>query len=243
MNILAIVQARMGSTRLPGKVLMDLAGQPMLARVLNRLGRANTLTGVVVATTTEPADNVLADLCHSCCWPCFRGSQTDVLDRYYRAAQQHRADIVVRITADCPLIEPAVVDRVVTEFLARQPMVHYACNFLPGRTFPRGLDTEVFGFNTLEKMWREDENLAWREHVTEYLLHHPELFATHGVLNEQDLSQLRWTVDTPEDMKFARKVYGHFGHDRFSWREVLRLLEDRPDLLEINRDARQKVIP
>jgi spore coat polysaccharide biosynthesis protein SpsF len=242
MNILAIVQARMGSTRLPGKILRDLAGEPMLARVINRVRRCRTLTGVVVATTTEPRDDTLGELCARRSWPCVRGSEEDVLDRYYQAARQNRADVVVRITADCPLIDPAVVDRVVTEFLDRRPAVQYACNFLARRTFPRGLDAEVFGFDVLEQMWREDDNPAWREHVTEYLLHHPERFAVHGVLHDCDLSHLRWTVDTPEDLEFVGRVYRHFGHDRFTWGEVVTLLEAHPDWRDINRHVEQKVV-
>jgi spore coat polysaccharide biosynthesis protein SpsF len=166
----------------------------------------------------------------------------DVLDRYYRAALSCGADVVVRITADCPLIEPALVDRLVQELLERRPAVQYVCNFLPRRTFPRGLDTEVFGFDVLERIQREDDNPAWREHVTEYLLHHPELFPIHGVSHNPDLSHLRWTVDTREDLDFIRRIYGHFGHDHFSWKEVLNLLEGHPDWLEINRQVQQKVI-
>jgi spore coat polysaccharide biosynthesis protein SpsF len=212
----------------------------MLARVVRRLGRAKTLQGVVIATTVEPADDPLAELCSRRGWPCFRGSQDDVLDRYYQAARHHRADTVVRITADCPLIEPAVVDRVVTAFLASPPPAQYAANILPRRTFPRGLDTEVFSFEVLERTWREDHNPAWREHVTEYVLRHPEWFRLEGVLHDSDLSHMRWTVDTPEDLALIRRVYEHFGHDRFSWVEAISLLEAHPDWVELNRHVQQK---
>jgi spore coat polysaccharide biosynthesis protein SpsF len=241
-RVVAIIQARMGSTRLPGKVLLDLAGQPMLARVVNRSRRATILQDVVVATTTKPADEAIAELCAVHGWPCFRGSEEDVLDRYYRAAVAHQADVVVRITSDCPLIEPEVVDWVVREFLERQPEVDYACNELPRRTFPRGLDTEVMRFDVLERAWREDLNPAWREHVTPYIRRNPGLFRIHGVMNEVDYSHMRWTVDTPEDLAFVRCIYDHFGHDRFSWREVLAVLEQHPEWLEINRHVPQKVI-
>lgn len=242
MSVVAIIQARMGSSRLPGKVLLDLAGEPMLARVVRRVQRAGTIDAVVIATTTEPADDVLADLCAARGWPCFRGSQDDVLDRYYRAAQEFQADVVVRITSDCPLIEPEVIDRVVREYLARRPTVDYACNFLPRHTYPRGLDVEVFSLGTLERLWREDRNPAWREHVTEFLCQHPERFAIHGVLNDRDLSAMRWTVDTPEDLELVRLISNAFGHDRFSWREVLALLEAHPEWLELNRHVQQKVV-
>jgi len=241
-RVVAIIQARMGSTRLPGKVLLDLAGEPMLGRVVNRSRRAAMLEEVVVATTTKPADEAIVELCAACGWLCFRGSEDDVLDRYYRAAMQHQADVVVRITSDCPLIEPQIVDRLVREFLDLQPGVDYACNVLPRRTFPQGLDIEVMRFDVLERAWCEDLNPAWREHVTHYIQRHPDLFRIHGVLNEVDYSHVRWTVDTPEDLAFVRRIYDHFGHDRFSWREVLAVLEQHPEWLEINRHVQQKVI-
>ena len=238
----AIVQARLGSTRLPGKVLLDLAGEPMLVRDMDRLARAETLDEVVVATTVEPADEAIVDLCQERGWPCFRGSEKDVLDRYYRAAQEYQADAVVRITSDCPLIEPQVVDQVVKAFLERQPELDYASNTAPERTFPRGLDTEVMRFDALERAWREDDDPAWREHVTPYIRRHPERFQTYGVLNDEDLSRMRWTVDTPEDLAFVRRIYEHFGHDHFSWHEVLALLDRHPEWLAINRDVQQKAI-
>ena len=241
-SVVAIIQAHMGSTRLPGKVLLGLAGEPMLARVVGRLTRSETLDQVVVATTTKPADEMIVELCAERGWPHFCGSEEDVLDRYYQAAVVHRADIVVRITSDCPLIEPQVVDRVVREFLERQPEVDYASNILPRRSFPRGLDTEVMRFDVLEQTWREDDNPVWREHVTSYIQRHPDLFHIHGITNEADYSHMRWTVDTPQDLAFVRRIYDHFGHDRFSWREVLAVLEEHPEWLEINRDIEQKVI-
>jgi len=243
MKTVAIIQARMGSTRLPGKVLLDLAGEPMLARDVNRVQRASLIDQVVVATTTQPADEAIANLCAARGWPCFRGSEEDVLDRYYRAAVAYSADVVVRITSDCPLIEPAVTDRVVQEFLQRQPDVDYACNILPRRTFPRGLETEVLRFDVLERAWREDTNPAWREHVTQYIQRHSDLFRIHGVVNDTDLSAMRWTVDTPEDMEIVQRIYSHFGHDCFSWLDVLALLSEHPEWLDINRHVRQKEVP
>jgi len=242
MRIVAIIQARTGSSRLPRKVLLDLAGEVMLTRVVNRARRAQALDEVVVATTVQPADKSIVHLCAERGWLFFRGSKEDVLDRYHHAAVTHQADIVVRITSDCPLIEPEIVDRVVHEFLDRQPEVDYACNMLPRRTFPQGLDTEVMRFDVLERAWREDRNPAWREHVTPYIQCHPDLFHTHGIMNEVDYSHMRWTVDAPEDLAFVRRVYEHFCHDRFSWREVLAVLDEHPEWLEINRHVRQKDI-
>lgn len=242
MKVVAIVQARMGSTRLPGKVSLDLAGEPMLARGVNRTCRAQTLDKVVVATTVQSADEAIARLCTERGWPCFRGSEDDVLDRYYRAALAHQADVVIRVTSDCPLIAPEIVDRVVWEFLDLQPEIDHACNVLPRRTFPRGLDTEVMRFDVLEQAWREDLNPAWREHVTPYIHHNPDLFRIHDIINEVDYSHMRWTVNTSKDLAFVRRVYDRFGHDRFSWHEVLAALEEHPEWLEINRHIEQKVI-
>ena len=242
MTVVAVVQARTGSTRLPGKVLLDLAGQPMLARHVERLRRAQSIERVVVATTTQPADDAIVSLCTAHGWEWSRGSETDVLDRYYRTAVAHRADVVVRVTADCPLIDPEVTDRVVGEFLARQPDVDYASNGLPRRTFPRGLDTEVMRFDALERAWREDTDPASREHITPYLYRTPGRFRVHGVTNPDDQSAQRWTVDTPEDLALVRRIFEHFGHDRFSWLEVLALLADHGDWLQLNRHVRQKAL-
>ena len=242
MRVVAIVQARTGSTRLPRKVLADLAGAPVLERVLTRLGRCRRLDEVVVATTDLPGDDVLAELCRARGWPCSRGSEQDVLDRYYQAATAHDAEAVVRITSDCPLIEPAVVDRVVDEFLQRQPQLSYASNVIPRRTYPRGLDTEVFTFAALERAWREDKREAYREHVTPYIYNNPELFSVHCVEHEEDLSHLRWTVDTAEDMELVRRIYEALGGDDFTWDEVRALLDRHPRWSEINRHMEQKKV-
>lgn len=242
MKIVALVQARVGSTRLPGKVLMDLAGEPMLARVVNRTRRARTIAQVVVATTDRPADDAIADLCKARGWDCFRGDEADVLDRYYRAAMCFEADAVLRITSDCPLIEPELIDRLISEFDERQPGIDYASTLLPHRTFPRGLDAEVMLFGALEKAWREDADPARREHVTPYIHGRPDLFRLHGVTSDVDYSHLRWTVDTEEDLALVRLVYSHFGQDSFSWREVLKLLEEHPDWAEINSHIEQKEV-
>jgi spore coat polysaccharide biosynthesis protein SpsF len=242
MKTVAIVQARMGSTRLPGKVLQDLAGEPMLARVVNRTCRAKTLQEVVIATTTNMVDDVIVKLCEDRGWSWFRGSEEDVLDRYYHAAKKYQADFIVRITSDCPLIDPEVIDHVVQEFLERQPEVDYASNTWPRRTLPRGLDTEVMRMDVLERAWREDRNPAWREHVTPYIYRNPDRFRIHNVVSPVDYSAMRWTVDTQEDLAFVRKIYDYFGHDRFSWREVLKVLEEHPEWVEINRYVQQKVV-
>lgn len=241
MKIVAIIQARMGSTRLPGKVMMDLAGEPMLVRVINRTKRAKTIDEVVVATTIKPDDDGIVDLCVERGWAYFRGSEEDVLDRYYNAAIEYDANVVVRITSDCPLIEPSVIDLVVNKFLHNQPEVGYCSNSLK-RSFPRGLDVEVIDFDALKYAWREDNDPRLREHVTQYIIRHPEVFHQRNVSNSVDLSYLRWTVDAAEDLAFVRKIYEHFIYDHFTWIEVLELLKKNPDWLDINRHIRQKLV-
>lgn len=242
LKIIAIVQARLGSTRLPGKALLDIAGKPMLARVVERTKRARMLQGVVVATTVNPSDDPIVKFCEGSLWPCFRGSEEDVLDRYFHAARLHQADVVVRITSDCPLIDPQLVDSAIEVYLAGQPSLDYVSNGFPSNTFPRGLDVEVVRFTALKKAWLEDKNVKWREHVTPYIYYHPELFQIGAVTNDVDYSGMRWTVDTREDLELIRTIYGYFGHDYFSWRDVIEAFDRNPQWLDINRHIRQKLI-
>ncbi len=202
MKVIAIVQARMGSTRLPGKVLVDLGGQPVLSR--------------------------------------FRGAEEDVLDRYYRAASLYGCDAVVRITSDCPLIDPELVDQVVHEFI--ESKADYASNVLV-RTYPRGLDTEVFTMTGLREAWRIAVQPHQREHVTPVFYERPDLFRLASVRDEQDYSRYRWTLDTPDDLRLIRAIYGHFGNrDDFSWRQAIGLIEQIPELHNINAHVLQKPV-
>jgi glutamate-1-semialdehyde aminotransferase/spore coat polysaccharide biosynthesis protein SpsF (cytidylyltransferase family) len=229
--VIAIVQARMSSTRLPGKVLADVYGRPMLWRVVSRLGRARLLDKVLVATSENPSDDAIARFCEQEGICCFRGSETDVLDRYYQAARAHRADVVVRITSDCPLIDSVVVDKVVDRFLnGRFDYVSNALRY----TYPDGLDTEVFSFEVLEQAWREATKNSEREHVTPYL--RSGKFRVENVENDRLLPRnLRWTVDEPADLEFVRKVYAGFkGKDHFGMTEVLDFLSHESTLQELN---------
>ena len=237
-HVVAIIQARMGSTRLPGKVLSDLGGRTMLARVASRAGRAASIDEVVVATTCSPADAPILRECDREAIACFRGNEPDVLDRYHRAAIFHRADVVVRITADCPLIDSEVVDRVVNTFLEVKP--DFAANTLR-RTYPRGLDTEVMTAAALARAWRDADEPYQRTHVTPYIYQHPELFELLSITGQEDLSGHRWTVDSPADLDFVRAVYDRLGDgDEFSWQDVCRLLAQEPWLSRINRHVCQK---
>ena len=238
MKIIAIIQARMGSTRLPGKVLQDIGGETMLARVARRTQRASLLDGVLVATTTQTADDAIAAECGRLRLPVYRGSEDDVLDRYYQAAQAAQADAVARITSDCPFIDPAVIDKVVSAFLRERP--DYASNFIK-RTYPRGLDTEIMRFAALEQAWREAAETYQRAHVTPYIHQQPDKFRLLSVENETDASRYRWTVDTADDLAFARAVYRRLGNDdSFGWLDALALLRREPELAELNRHIQQK---
>jgi spore coat polysaccharide biosynthesis protein SpsF len=241
-DVIAIVQARMGSTRLPGKVLLDLAGKPMLVRDMERIQRAKNIDDIVIATTKKSEDDKIISLCRDNGWNFFRGRENDVLDRYYQAAREYCAKTVVRITSDCPLIEPMIVDRIIEKFSVMTPKIDYVSNIFPIRTYPRGLDTEVMSFSALERCWKEEANPVSREHVTPYIHRHPDRFRISEVNNELDLSSMRWTVDSPEDMAFACRIYEHFGDHYFSWTDVLSLLREQPELMEINKDILQKVI-
>ncbi len=235
---MAIIQARLGSTRLPGKVLMDLEGATMLERVVNRTRRARRLDDVVIATTIREQDDQLVEACHALGIAVYRGDENDVLSRYYGAAVASRAEAIVRITSDCPLIDPEVVDRVVEAFWAVQP--DYAANILE-RTYPRGLDTEIFSFTALSQAQAECTDAFQREHVTDFIYDQPQRFRHVSVKNETDCSDGRWTVDTPEDLELIRCVYRHFeGRDTMSWKEVWDYLQSAPEVNRINRHVRQK---
>jgi spore coat polysaccharide biosynthesis protein SpsF (cytidylyltransferase family) len=206
MNVVAIVQARMTSTRLPGKVLVDLAGAPMLERVVQRAADASLVDGVVVACSDRPADDPIAAWCARAGVTAFRASESDVLGRFVGAATAAGADLVVRLTADCPFLDPAVIDLVVGALIA-DPQLDYAANVLE-RSFPRGLDVEAFTRDALGRMDRLGRSPASREHVTiGPRLEHPEAFRCRSIRAEHDDSDLRWTVDTPVDLEFARAAY------------------------------------
>jgi spore coat polysaccharide biosynthesis protein SpsF len=242
MSIVAIVQARIGSTRLPGKVMKDLAGKPMLLRVLNRVSAASMLNKVIVAIPDLPESSIIERLCAVSGYCCFKGSEQDLLDRYYRTAVAHCADTIVRITADCPLIDPGLIDTVVQRYLQCPSMLKYASNIHPTRTYPRGLDTEVFGFDTLESAWRNDRNQAWREHVTPFVYRHPEKYEIIGVTHPEDYSGYRLTVDTPEDFQLIELLYQWFNEKPFNWLDIINLLCEKPDWSRMNSAIEQKVI-
>src|SRR5579884_1672439 len=230
----------MGSSRLPGKVLKDLGGESVLARVVQRLRRSSFISEVVIATSVSPRDEAVMREAERLNVRCFAGSESDVLDRFYQAVRAFHADVVVRITSDCPLIDPEITDETVRAFLNEQP--DYASNGLE-RTYPRGLDTEAMTADALAHAWRKASEPYQREHVTPYLYQHPELFRILSVTNDVDYSAHRWTLDTPEDLEFIRAVYHRFDDcGDFSWRDVLQLVEREPALSQLNSHVQQKAL-
>ncbi len=229
----AFIQARMASTRLPRKVLLPLQGVPVLQHVIQRTRAARLVSDVVVVTTMEPEDLQIVALCASLETRVFCGSVNDVLDRFYQAARIAGADNVVRITADCPVMDPGVIDRVVEAHL--EGKADYTSNVLKA-TFPDGEDVEVVALGALEKAWREAALLSEREHVTPYLRNHPELFRLVGVESETDLGGKRWTVDEPKDYAFLQALYDRLypSDHLFPMKRVLELLREHPELEQIN---------
>ena len=235
-NIVAIIQARMSSTRLPGKVLMEIDGRPMLSHIIRRTQQAKSLNQVVVATSTDPSDDAIVAFCKEDAVACFRGSLQDVLDRYYQAAKACSASAIVRITADCPLIDPDVIDRVIETFLTGR--YDYVSNTLR-YTYPEGLDTEVFSFEALERAWRVATRASDREHVTPFMRVSDE-FRLCNVENDVDLSSkgYHWSVDAPTDLEFVREVYKSFQNGRSpATQEVINLVEQRSDLKSIQQEV------
>jgi len=240
-RIVVIIQARMNSTRLPGKVLKNIAEKPMLAHVIERLKDARLVDEIVIATTTKDEDRTILKFANESRVKSFVGSEEDVLDRYYQAAKRCEADVIVRITSDCPLIDPGVVDKIIAFYLKHRGTVAYVSSFLK-RSYPQGLDTEVFAFKVLKRTWQEAKEPHQREHVTPYIYEHPEIFCLANVENNEDLSYMRWTVDEERDLEFVREVYKRLYKEgkNFLMKDILTLLKKEPQLMEINRNVKQK---
>lgn len=238
MRTVAIIQARMGSSRLPGKALCDIAGMTMLGRVVTRTLQCKRVDEVMVATTTLPGDDVILEECRHLGATSFRGSVYDVLDRYYRAAVEAQADCVVRITSDCPLVDPRVVDEVVSDL--RDSNADYSSNTIE-RTYPRGLDVEAMRVQILEEAWREAHKAYQREHVTPFIWEQPSRFRLTCHKLAVDHSLDRWTVDTSEDLALIREIYSRCSeYGPKNWMEVLDILNREPQLRLINANSVQK---
>ncbi len=233
MKTVAIIQARMNSTRLPGKVLKDLAGKPVLWHLVNRLGTSKYLKETVVATTVNTEDDAVVEFCEKNKIRFFRGSEEDVLDRYYNAAESCDADPIVRITADCPVIDPIIVDEVVERFIDGAYDVYGL-----GGDFPDGLDCTVFAFWVLEDAWKHAELPSEREHVGPFMLKHPEKYKTGSYRKFEDLAHYRWTLDEEADYRFLQNIFNNLYKEGeiFFAQDIIDLLTKEPGLLEINSD-------
>ena len=236
MNVVAILQARTSSSRLPLKVLQPILGRPMLAHELDRVRRARTLDALVVATSTDPSDDPIERLGEAEHVTCFRGSLDDVLDRFYRAALPYRPEAIVRLTGDCPLIDPALIDRVVDFF--RTERLDLAAT---AEAYPDGLDVEVLRFDALADAWRHATAPSDREHVTLFIRRQPDRFRVGMYPSAIDLSHLRLTVDEPQDFELVKQIYeALYPHDpAFTTDDILELLKARPGLVAINRGTRR----
>lgn len=241
MTVVTVVQARMTSTRLPGKVLKTVLGRPLLEYQIERLRRTQLSDGLVVATTNNEADLPIVELCRRLSIPVHRGSESDVLARYYGAAKQERAEVIVRITSDCPLIDPAVIDQAIKGYLRHTPTPDYLSNVVE-RTYPRGMDTEVFSLQALERAHLEAVDPTEREHVTPFIYRRPNRFRLASVHFDRNESHHRWTVDTPEDFELIERILTSLYPYKpdFNLRDCLELIEEHPDWSSLNAHVEQK---
>jgi len=221
---------------------MDLAGKTVLERVVERVSRFTLVDELIVATSDLRADDTIVTECVRIGAATFRGSELDVLDRFVGAADATGADVCVRLTADCPLLDPGVSDGIISVFLEADGAADYASNKIP-QSFPRGLDTEVFSREALRRAAREARESYERTHVTAYMYRHPERFSLISVTSDIDRADWRWTIDTAEDLEFVRQIYSRLdGVDNFSWHDVVALLEEEPSLKWINSGVKQKEV-
>lgn len=241
MKTVAIIQARLGSTRLPGKVLLPLARHPMVWHVVQRVRRVPEVEQVVVATSTLSSDQPLVDYLHRHSVDVFRGPEEDVLTRYFEAAQEYGAEAIMRVTSDCPLFSPRVASLVAQQFLNAEGAYSYVSNTLE-RTFPRGLDLEIFSSTALTRAFRQATHPYEREHVTPFIWQHPQDFRLGQVRSLPDRSRLRWTVDESLDLALVRRIFDslYAGNPEFEYEDVLRLLNENPSWSSMNRHVLQK---
>ncbi len=244
LKVVCIIQARTGSTRLPGKVLKKICGKTVLEHDIDRLRRIKNVDEIVIATTNKKQDDLIVNEALRLGVKYFRGSEEDVLSRYYYAAKMTKADIVMRVTSDCPLIDSEVSKNILNYYLKNSKCYDYVSNTIK-RTYPRGLDVEVFSFKALKRAFLEAKSNRDREHVTPYIWGNVDDFRIGQYVNEIDYSELRWTLDTEEDFQLINKIYEHLyyklGND-FYMKDILKLYESYKELYNINKDIMQKHI-
>ncbi len=243
-RVVAIIQARMGSTRLPGKVLIPILGRPMLLYIVERLRLVKEIDEVVVATSERPDNDAIRNFCKEHDVKCFSGSENNVLDRFYKAAKENRADVLVRVTGDCPLIDPDLVRKVVKEFLSKKKYDLFSIatgagaseEKFNGYRYPDGLDAEVFSFEALETAWKDAKEQLEIEHVTPFIWLRPQRFKVDLFRSKTDYSKMRWVVDNEDDFKVIELIYNALYKKKpdFGIREVLDFFKQHPELLEKN---------
>ncbi|HBH45836.1 MAG TPA: hypothetical protein DDX47_00500 [Candidatus Jacksonbacteria bacterium] len=238
MIIGAIIQARTNSTRLPNKVLLPLQEKSVLEHVIIRVRQARKINKIIVATTKNSSDDKIVQICHNMQINYFRGSENDVLDRYYQAAKKFNLNDIVRITGDCPVTDPTIIDQVI--YLYQKKNLAYATNVIPP-TFPDGLDVEIFSRQALDKAWREAKLKSAREHVTVYMWQNPHLFKQSHLKNKVDLSKRRWVLDNPEDYEFMKQIFTQLYQSKpnFRLKHVLNFLTAHPNIEKINQGIKR----
>lgn len=242
MKVNAIIQARCGSTRFPNKVFSLIEGKPLIWHVVNRLKYANKIDDIIVATTVSAKDDKIEEWCKDNNIHCFRGSEENVLNRYYSTSEAFPSDFVVRITADDPFKEPKVIDAVITKLIEEE--YDHVTNNLPP-SFPEGLDCEAFKKEALDRSEKEAETAFEREHVTQYIYHHPEIFRIGNVSNGENLSYLRWTIDKEADFKMVKAVYAHRNPKNkgiLLMDEILDILKANPEIAKINSEVERSAM-
>jgi len=239
--ISAIIQARVSSTRLPNKVFSKIEGKPLIWHVVNRLKYSRCLDNIILATTKNKNDDVIEKWANENNVFFFRGSEDNVLERYYRAAKFYNSSIIIRITADDPFKDYKIMDRVIEKYINSD--VDFACNNYPP-TFPEGLDIEVFSFEALKNVNNNARSDYEKEHVTQYFFKHPEKFRIINVANDEDFSGLRWTIDEEDDLRMVREIYKHFRniHRVFLFKDILELIKDKPEISKINENVSRSTL-
>lgn len=233
----AMIQARMSSTRLPGKVLRQINGRPMLAYMVERVKAACNVDNVVLVTSIDSSDDAIVELCKKNDILYYRGSLDDLIDRYYQAAKKFGVDIIVRLTGDCPLVDPRIIDDMVNIY--KNATYDYIANTIPPKwTVPEGMDVEIFSFKNLERAWSEAKKPSEREHVTFYFWHNPQLFSVYRYNLKQDFSQYRLTVDYPEDFEAVKAVFTNLYHVNhlFTMEDIVNFLKNNPNIYKMNKD-------
>lgn len=237
----AIIQTRMGSTRLPGKVMMELCGEPVIFHVIERMKQANLLDDIIIATTVAQEDDIIVGQAYKCGVKSFRGSTDDVLARYYFAAKENDLDVIVRITSDCPLIDPFIINQLLQFYSSNKyDIVSNAGDTPEERTYPRGLDVEIFSYQCLEDAFLNSTELYQREHVTPYM--YEGSYSVFYYKNNVNHSKYRWTLDTQDDFMLISKIYNYFykGKHDFYFKDILRFIQENPELTKLNEHVEQK---